>query len=107
VFAKFDSSINIKNGLMKTEYMGAGLYVALLATFALSGCLTMSGSYDVTVVDKEGNSLRSGSIMAHGSGIYPARNALCASYPGAIVHIKDAETGKELRSESPYRCWGR
>jgi len=83
------------------------LSIALFAAFALSGCLTLSGSYDVTVVDADGNNLMPGtSMMALGSGIYKARNALCIRYPGAIVHIKDSTTGKELRSESPYKCRG-
>jgi hypothetical protein len=32
------------------------------------------------------------------------RNALCLNHPGATVVIRDAKTGEELKSESPYRC---
>jgi len=80
----------------------------LLAGFALSGCLTLSGLYTVTVVDAEGNDLMPGvNMMAEGSGIYSIRNAMCTRHPGAIVQIRDAKTGQELRSESPYKCRGK
>jgi hypothetical protein len=39
-----------------------------------------------------------------GSHIYAARNAICSANPGAVVSIADKTTGKELSSESPYRC---
>lgn len=43
-------------------------------------------------------------VAAEGSGIYGARNAICAANPGATVRIDDVRTGKELQSESPCRC---
>ncbi|WP_421568271.1 hypothetical protein [Stenotrophomonas sp. PD6] len=71
----------------------------------LSGCVTLSGTYVVSATDAEGRELSSNVRMtADGSRIYTARNALCSAYPGAVVHIKDLQTGEELRSESPYTC---
>ena len=43
-------------------------------------------------------------IYAQGRMIYTMRNAICANNPGATVHITDIHSGKELKSESPYKC---
>jgi hypothetical protein len=69
----------------------------------LSGCLTMSGNYIVTAVDAQDKPLKLG-FFVQGRHIYTARNGICAAQPGAIVTIRVQETGKELESESPYRC---
>jgi len=71
----------------------------------LSGCLTMSGTYNVTAFDKDGKPLLGNvNLMALGSGIYNMRNAICVAYPKATVIIRDRTTGEELKSESPYQC---
>ncbi|MHC5308161.1 hypothetical protein [Bartonella sp. LJL80] len=71
----------------------------------LAGCLTLNGNYRVTATDAAGNDLTSKiNFYAQGSGIYSVRNGICAAHPKAIVHIYDADTGTELKSESPYRC---
>jgi len=71
----------------------------------LSGCMTLSGNYEVSAVDQQGNPLgKNMRMVANGSGVYTARNALCIANPGAIVHIKSVENGNNLDSESPYRC---
>lgn len=71
----------------------------------LSGCLTMSGEYTVTAQDASGAPLKElGSYTTQGHNIYPIRNAFCLNAPGATVIIRDARTGEELRSESPYHC---
>jgi hypothetical protein len=78
---------------------------AAMVICGLSGCVTLSGTYVVSATDAEGRDLSSNVRMtADGSRIYTARNALCSAYPGAVVHIKDLQTGEELRSESPYTC---
>ncbi len=85
---------------MKLHFVFTALPVLLLA-----GCVTMSGNYVVTAEGSDGATVGSQfAITAEGSGIYSARNALCATYPGATVHIKDAATGEELKGESPYKC---
>ncbi len=72
---------------------------------ALSACLTLSGNYRLTARDAAGEPiLQNMHIMAQGSGIYQARNGICAAFPRAVVTITDTDTGKELTSESPYRC---
>lgn len=77
----------------------------VLSVFLFSGCVTMSGNYVVTAENSDGSAVGGQfAITAQGSGIYSARNALCATYPGATVHIKDATTGEELKGESPYKC---
>jgi len=82
-----------------------GVVVVALVIFNLSGCVTLSGTYVVSATDAEGRDLSSNlRLTADGSRIYTARNALCAAHPGAVVHIKDLQTGEELRSESPHIC---
>lgn len=77
----------------------------LLATVLCTGCMTMHGTYRLRAVDATGVELAPNvTLMAEGSGIYTARGALCASYPGATVLIEDARTGQSLKSESPFRC---
>jgi len=79
--------------------------VTALVICSLSGCVTLSGTYVVSATDAEGRDLSSNLRMtADGSRIYTARNALCAAHLGAVVHIKDLQTGEELRKESPYTC---
>ncbi|MCC7633262.1 hypothetical protein [Stenotrophomonas rhizophila] len=79
--------------------------IAAMALCGLSGCVTLTGTYVVSATDAEGRDLSSNLRMtADGSRIYTARNALCSAHPGAVVHIKDLQTGEELRSESPYTC---
>lgn len=69
------------------------------------GCATTSGNYIVSARDINGNDLTKGArLMAAGSGIYMARNALCMNYPKSMVVIRDAKTGQELQGESPHQC---
>jgi hypothetical protein len=79
------------------------LLVCILLTTCMTGCVTMSGSYRLTAVAKDGTPIRT-KVDAQGSGIYAARSGICAAYPGATVSIADKVTGKELSSESPYKC---
>ena len=67
--------------------------------------MTLSGNYEVSAVDQQGNPMGGGRrIIAAGGSIYTVRNALCINNPGSIVHIKSVETGNNLDSESPYQC---
>lgn len=76
-----------------------------LVTVLLTGCVTMSGTYDVTAHDVNGKNLNEKLILiAEGSAIYTTRNALCRNYPKAIIIIKDTKTHEELKGESPYQC---
>lgn len=68
----------------------------------LSGCVTLSGNYKVSLQD--GTDGRKTEILTQGSGIYTARNALCSTHPGATVIIRDTTSGQELKGESPYHC---
>lgn len=71
----------------------------------LTGCITTSGIYKLTAVDKQGNPVATQfNLIAEGTGIYSMRNALCATYPGEIVYITSATDGKKLDSESPHQC---
>lgn len=71
----------------------------------LAGCLTMSGTYRLQAVDARGKELSSNmDITAEGRLIYPFRNALCSTYPDAVIRITAIDSGKELASESPYKC---
>lgn len=77
----------------------------LLPAVLLSGCMTLSGVYELSLQGADGQPLaKNMTMVAEGSGIYTMRNAMCSAHPGATVIIKDAESGAELKSESPYRC---
>ncbi|QRY79059.1 hypothetical protein JVX91_26405 [Pseudomonas sp. PDNC002] len=76
----------------------------ILSLLALTGCITMTGNYEVSAHDESGKELGKGKFLAQGSGIYTVRNSLCSVYPKAIVTIRDVETEQELESESPYQC---
>lgn len=78
-------------------------YLVVLSALFLAGCVTLSGHYRVIGVKPDGTEIPR-TVLAQGSGIYQARNAVCLAYPGATVRIVDADTGEELRSESPYAC---
>jgi hypothetical protein len=74
-------------------------------TLVMSGCMTLSGNYVISAYDASGKLLTGNlKLIAQGSGIYTARNGICAAYPKATVLIKDTKTGQELKSESPYKC---
>jgi hypothetical protein len=84
--------------------MRAMMVVALCAV--VSGCVTMSGSYRLTVADAQGSDATGGRTYLAGGGasLYSMRNGLCLANPGRTVRIVDADTGVELKRESPYRC---
>ncbi|UQY34145.1 hypothetical protein K8U54_20925 [Pseudomonas fulva] len=80
--------------------------IALLgAVTLLTGCMTLSGTYQLSLQDAKGQPLSQNiNITAQGSGIYTVRNAMCSAHPGATVIIRDLKSGEELKSESPYKC---
>lgn len=79
--------------------------LAVVMAALSSGCVTMSGTYVLSAHDENGVALSGKrTLLATGSRIYSVRNALCMTYPKATVTIKNAETGEELTSESPYKC---
>lgn len=81
------------------------IVLAITLGFLLPGCLVLSGTYTVAAYDRNGKNLTEKiNIIAEGGRIYTVRNALCLNHPGATVVIRDAKTGEELKSESPYRC---
>ncbi|TBV07022.1 hypothetical protein [Phytopseudomonas dryadis] len=82
-------------------------YLLLLPLLAagLAGCMTLSGTYALSLHSADGKPLTQNMRMvAQGSGIYGMRNAMCAAHPSAVVTITDLESGEELKSESPYQC---
>lgn len=79
--------------------------VLLTSLVMLTGCLTLHGSYRITVEDKDGKPVNTKlDLYAEGSGIYTVRNSMCSVYPGAVIRIRDSNTNQELKSESPYHC---
>ncbi len=78
-------------------------HVVFLSFIFLSACITTQGNYTVSAILPDGTMLPT-NVMAQGSGIYTARNALCQGYPDATVVIIDAETGQNYDAESPYQC---
>ncbi|UOO82172.1 hypothetical protein LVJ83_01465 [Uruburuella testudinis] len=81
-------------------------FAVLLLPVLVSGCLTLSGHYELKAFDHNGKpALGNIRSVAQGSGIYSARNAMCSALEtGATIRIYHLETGKELASESPYHC---
>ena len=75
----------------------------LLFAASLVGCVTMSGNYVVSGTLPDGSDMK-WKVGAQGRGIYTVRNAMCSAHPGATVLIRDAQTGQELKGESPYQC---
>jgi hypothetical protein len=70
-----------------------------------SGCITMSGYYSVDAYNSSGELLtKNTKMVANGSGIYTARNAMCSAFPNAVIIIHNTKTGEQLSSESPYHC---
>jgi hypothetical protein len=78
-------------------------FLRLFPLLLVSACVTTSGNYTVSATQADGTPVNK-SVMAQGSGIYPARNAFCQVYPGATVKIVDISTGEEYAAESPYQC---
>jgi hypothetical protein len=78
-------------------------FLRVLPLVLVSACVTTSGNYRVTATQADGSPVRA-SVVAQGSGIYPARNAFCEGFPGATVKIVDISTGEEYAKESPYQC---
>jgi len=78
---------------------------ALLSVFVLSGCATLTGTYELKAYDNTGKPIQMRMRMiAEGRGIYTARNAICIAHPGATVTIVETRTKQELAGESPHRC---
>lgn len=74
-----------------------------LVVVILAGCVTTSGTYVVTAHDANGKNLNEKlNLIAEGSGIYTARNALYRNHPKATIIIKETTTNQELKGESPY-----
>jgi uncharacterized lipoprotein YajG len=90
--------------LLKEESMKS-LTALLITSALLTGCMTLSGTYQLSLQDADGQPLPQNiNMTAQGSGIYSARNAMCSVHPHATVIIRDLESGEELKSESPYKC---
>lgn len=83
----------------------AYMFIAILAMLFTS--CTMKGYYTVDTYNSKGMKLNNYNMTAEGTGIYTVRSASCFSFPGSTVVIKDAKTGEELKSESPYKCSGK
>lgn len=78
---------------------------APLAALLVAGCVTVSGTYELTARDAAGQPIQMRTRMiAQGSGIYTVLGAICKAYPGATVTITSLETKQELAGESPHRC---
>ena len=78
-------------------------HICLLLPFVLSGCITLSGNYQIDIIAPDGTKLPI-DTRAQGTGIYTTINAACRSVPGATIIIKNTDTGKELTRESPHHC---
>ena len=76
-----------------------------LSIFMLTSCASPSGTYELLAFDKDNQLITTkAKIIASGSGIYKARNAICINNPLASVRIVDTKTKQDLAGESPYKC---
>ncbi len=81
------------------------LALIIAGSALLSGCLTLSGNYEIKAYDQEGEQLDPNIVWyAEGRHVYTVRNALCMSHPDATLITIDLDTGEEHPSESPHRC---
>ncbi len=77
----------------------------LSAILLLNSCMTLNGDYHLVALDENGNELAPNvKMMAHGTGIYTVKNALCSAFPKATVRIYDIKTNEELKGKSPRKC---
>lgn len=76
----------------------------LLSILLISGCMTISGAYQISEQNSVDESLTDRKFLAEGSGIYTVCNALCYTRKNAIIIIKDAKTENELSNEMPDKC---
>lgn len=71
----------------------------------LTGCITVNGDYRVVAYDENGKELAPKvKMLAHGTGIYSSKIALCRAFPNATVRVFDLNTNQELKGESPRKC---
>ena len=76
-----------------------------LSIFMLASCASPTGTYELLAFDKDNQPIiTKAKIIASGSGIYTARNAICINNPLASVRIIDTKTKQDLAGESPYKC---
>lgn len=81
------------------------LVVGFSLLAALAGCATVKGTYVLNAYDATGKELGGNmQLTATGRSLYAIRNALCSTYPQAVVRIKGVTTQEELKSDSPYQC---
>lgn len=79
--------------------------LTIIASLALSACSIPKGSYKFEAFDAKDKPINLPiSLLATGTGVYTAINALCTNYRGAKVVIRDIKTNEELEGESPHQC---
>lgn len=69
---------------------------------SLSGCITLSGNYEIQAYDTNGTRLQIPKVSAQGSGIYKIKNALCSIYPNAVIKVINLDNNTELKNELRY-----
>lgn len=71
----------------------------------LCACSIPKGDYKFEAFDAKGQPIKIPIVvLATGTGVYTAINALCMNYRGAKVVIRDIKTNEELEGESPHQC---
>lgn len=86
---------------MRLKYYIKAFVVSILFT----GCMTMSGHYNVDAYNSSGELLnKNRAMVVQGSSIYAARNGMCSAFPKSVIIIRDIKTGEQLSGESPYQC---
>lgn len=71
----------------------------------LSACALPKGNYKFEAFDAKDQPINLPlRLYATGTRIYTVIHALCTTYRGAKVIIRDIETNEELEGESPHQC---
>lgn len=77
--------------------------ILALGFLSLTGCMTLSGNYEVQAFDDNGVRLQGPRMISQGSGIYTAKNVLCKIHPNASLKVINTDQNIEVKNEA-RRC---
>ncbi|NHB56771.1 hypothetical protein G9F32_01785 [Acinetobacter sp. 194] len=76
--------------------------IIALSLFSLTGCMTLSGNYEVQAFDENGTQLQGPRMISQGSGIYTAKNVLCQIHPNASIKVINLDQNIEVKNEARH-----
>lgn len=76
-----------------------------LAGIFFSGCMGVSGFYNLDAYNSSGELLtKNVRFTAEGSGLNTSINGMCSAFPKSTIIISNTKTGEQLAGTSPYQC---